>query len=1097
MKHKNLFSVIFTLCLSLVLAFGFAGCFGGDKDDGRDIPVESIALDKTELNIKVGESYTLQVTVTPDNATVKSLNWSSSNPSVATVSGGKVTAVSAGEANITVKSNGKRAECSVTVTDDGEKPVTVPVESVSLNKTELDLETGDTFGLVATVLPENATDKSVSWTSSSACVTVSNGNITAVSVGEATITATAGGKSAVCVVTVRAKDEKPVKVPVAEVTLDEDYIELTVGDTKTLTATVLPANATDKTVAWISDKTSVVTVVNGVVTAKAVGSANITATADGKSVICKVTVNAKVVPATGVTLNADNLELKEGETFTLTATVAPNDTTENDIIWTSSNEGVATVENGVVTALAEGSAVITAKAGSVSAACEVAVIKEEVTIPSDSILTYAHAGEESAAFEWKDTNASGAKVAYKISSEPSYKQLDSKMMLIRQISATTARADILGLKGGEKYDFKITSSDGKISYAREVLISALDRSGFAHQNYTDGVGAYNDDGTLKSNAVVFYVTEENKNNIDGNGNSIAKYLGDMRNVKTPVVIRIVGTVGSATWNEIKYDKGTAAKIDASKIVGKDGKTQLPTDDSKKLTQSALDGVYNDLNLYPAAYNGKKCDPIDGLNSKASYDSGKKEYDSCWNDCQVLNATNLTVEGVGEGAEIFQWGFTFKNCKSIEVRNLRFYDYTEDACSFEASNNSTTVSNNNPDKFAYQHFWVHHNTFDLGKNYWDICAEQDKGDGDGATDFKYISHVTVSYNRYNGTHKTGLVGGGDSANSASFTFHHNFYNGCDQRMPLGRQANIHIYNNYFYKSGLYSISLRASAYAYIENCVFTSKYTSGTATKPIELVKGDNGTPSAKVIDCQMQGEIINGITGENNLYVGNDRTQTVSGDNRYGLNFDTKAGFYTVTNKLETNEVAKKIPALAGVAQRSSNIKIDGGTEEEKPPVVNPDPPVVDPTDGQSVSYSSADLGSDMVINEQISDGDLFTAVWNGKATVKQGCSPAVENGGSKKSFDCALVSEGTGGGITLTAKKDMTLTIYYGASNSDFSTKDQSKGGTLSWTIDGGSAVTSKETSNKSNKVAYKETVTLKEGQEVVFTISANRFVLYGLFAE
>ena len=972
------------------------------------------------------------------------------------------------------------------------EPDDVPVTEIVLDKSSLELDIGGTYTLQATVLPDNATEKTVLWKTSNADVaTVVKGKVTAVSSGNAVITAVSGEKSATCSVTV--KEEEIKTIPVESVTISEASAQLTAGETLTLTATVLPANATDKTLSWSSSNEAVATVVNGVVTAKTVGDATITVTAGGISATCEVAVKAKIIAVTSITLNKAALELKEGETFTLTATVTPNNATDKEVIWSSSDKSVATVEDGVVTAISEGTANIIAKIGTVEAVCEIAVIKDEVVepvIPDDSIITYAHAGEESAAFEWKDTNASGAKVEYKLSTSQSYTAIDKQ--LIRQISADTARADILGLKGGFKYDFKITSSDKKVSYAKEVIISSLDRSGYAHHNYTSGVGAYNDDGTLKDNAVVIYVTEENKNDVDGKGNSIAEYLSNMKNVKTPVVVRIVGTVGSATWNEIKYDKGTADKLPANKVVGKDGKTQLPTS-SSGLTQDALikgvdDKPYNTLNLYPAAYNGKKCDPIDGLVSKASYSSG--EYDSCWNDCQVQNATNLTIEGVGEDAEIFQWGFTFKNCNSIEVRNLRFYDYTEDACSVEASNGNSNA--NDPDAFKSKNFWIHHNVFDIGVNYWDVCAEQDKGDGDGSTDFKYISYVTVAYNRYNGTHKTGLVGGGDSVNSACFTFHHNYYNQCDQRMPLGRQANMHIYNNYFYKSGLYSISLRASAYAFIENCVFTSKNTTGTATKPVELVKGSNGVPSAKIIDCEMEGTIANGISDVNNLYVGSDRTKTVEGDNRYGLNFELDDGFYTVTNKLDTNKVAKEIPTLAGTQKRNSNIKIEGGTEVE-PPVVDPDPPIVDPTDGQSLSYTSA--GATVAVDGKISDGALFTAVWNLKsATVTQGKSAAVADG---KSFGYALLSDGTGGGVTVTAKKAITLTIYYGASDSKFATTDQEKGGNLVWTIDGGNAVTSAKTENKSNRVAYSETITLEAGQEIVFTISSNRFVLYGLYAQ
>ena len=109
MKLKKLFLIVCTLCLSLALSFGIAGCFGDGKDDtdGTPVPVESVQLSASSIELEIGETYTLTATVLPANATDKSLNWSSSDRTVATVSDGKVTAVAAGTAKIAVKSNGK------------------------------------------------------------------------------------------------------------------------------------------------------------------------------------------------------------------------------------------------------------------------------------------------------------------------------------------------------------------------------------------------------------------------------------------------------------------------------------------------------------------------------------------------------------------------------------------------------------------------------------------------------------------------------------------------------------------------------------------------------------------------------------------------------------------------------------------------------------------------------------------------------------------------------------------------------------------------------------------------------------------------------
>ena len=178
---------------------------GTDSDDDTDIAVTAVSLDKNSLTLRTGESYTLVATVSPSNATDKSIIWSSVNSSVASVSAGKVTAKSEGTTTITATAhNGKKASCTVTVNELA--PEVIEVTSVALNKMSLTLEIGASETLTATVSPNNATDKSVTWTSSDQAVaTVANGNITAVGSGTTIITATTNnGKTATCMVTVNA-----------------------------------------------------------------------------------------------------------------------------------------------------------------------------------------------------------------------------------------------------------------------------------------------------------------------------------------------------------------------------------------------------------------------------------------------------------------------------------------------------------------------------------------------------------------------------------------------------------------------------------------------------------------------------------------------------------------------------------------------------------------------------------------------------------------------------------------------------------------------------------------------------------------------------
>ena len=167
------------------------------------VPVESVSLDKTSLELTKGGTDTLTATITPNNASNKSVTWNSSNPSVATVENGVVTAVSAGTATITVTTvdQSKTATCEVTVT-----AATVSVTGVTLNKTSTSLYVGDTETLTATVAPDNATNKNVTWSSDDTSVATvdASGLVTAVSAGTATITVTTedGAKTATCTVTV-------------------------------------------------------------------------------------------------------------------------------------------------------------------------------------------------------------------------------------------------------------------------------------------------------------------------------------------------------------------------------------------------------------------------------------------------------------------------------------------------------------------------------------------------------------------------------------------------------------------------------------------------------------------------------------------------------------------------------------------------------------------------------------------------------------------------------------------------------------------------------------------------------------------------------
>ncbi len=259
---------------------------------------------------------------------------------------------------------------------DAPNAAAVPATSIELSETSLSLVEEQIVNLTAEVTPSYAL---VTWSSSDEGVATvdASGKVIAISEGTATITASsvAGEESAACEVTVTAPE-----VPVTGVALDKNEVSVDENKTVTLNATISPDNSTIRTVNWSSSDEDVATVdENGVITGVKAGTATITASAGGESATCEVTVNAAVIPVSDVTLNRDTTTVAEAGTVTLTATVVPSNATNPTVTWTSSDESVATVVNGLVTGVKAGTATITASAGDKSASCVVTVEAEPIS----------------------------------------------------------------------------------------------------------------------------------------------------------------------------------------------------------------------------------------------------------------------------------------------------------------------------------------------------------------------------------------------------------------------------------------------------------------------------------------------------------------------------------------------------------------------------------------------------------------------------------------------------------------------------------------------------------------------------------------------
>ena len=342
---------------------------GSSRVHIRQRPVTAVVVTPASASMHIG--LTVQLTATPQDAGGHALSgrvvtWTSSDAGVATVSSsGLVTGLTAGLATITATSEGKRGTSAITVTQ-------VPVASLSVSPATASLTAGQTVQLAAT--PQDAsgnplTGRVVTWASS-------NGAVTALAAGSATITATSEGQRGSAAVTVTA-----ASVPVASVTVSPTTASVTAGQTVQLAATPQDASGnplTGRVVIWTSSNGAVATVSgSGLVTTLAAGAATITATSEGQSGSAAVTVTAASVPVASVTVSPTTASLTTGQTSQLAAT--PKDASGTPlsgrvVTWASGNGAVATVNgSGLVTALAAGSATITATSEGKSGSASVAV----------------------------------------------------------------------------------------------------------------------------------------------------------------------------------------------------------------------------------------------------------------------------------------------------------------------------------------------------------------------------------------------------------------------------------------------------------------------------------------------------------------------------------------------------------------------------------------------------------------------------------------------------------------------------------------------------------------------------------------------------
>lgn len=316
-------------------------------------PVEQVKMNTNTMSVRKGTVFWLNAVALPENAINKTIEWSSSDTSIATVDdSGMVTTLQPGECTIiaTSKDTGVTDKCTVVVLE--------PVTGIYLNAPEATIYTGEKFVIIPTVEPVDADNKSVTYLSSDPSVATvdSNGIVTGVSGGSAIILVTTSERGLV------ASMKITVYEFVTKITIDNESDYINHGVTRRLVATVEPKTATNRGVAWSSDKPNVISVTsNGNITAVGYGTATITATAtDGSGVSASVRITA-VRAVESINLSPTTISIYQGQTADINASVVPSNATFLDIDFSSSDSTIARVDsNGTVTGLLPGVCYITA-----------------------------------------------------------------------------------------------------------------------------------------------------------------------------------------------------------------------------------------------------------------------------------------------------------------------------------------------------------------------------------------------------------------------------------------------------------------------------------------------------------------------------------------------------------------------------------------------------------------------------------------------------------------------------------------------------------------------------------------------------------------
>lgn len=371
LKKIVLYVIVFVVALFLIILL-FKGCshssnnenISGGIVEGEKTP--TIAINRQNVTLEVGEEIQLYADILMTDKVNPVVSWYSEDSVVASVNDeGLVSANNKGTTSIVAayEENGKTYEnkCIITVTSKA-----VEVQKINIQQDSISLKKGSTVMLQIETEPVDAKVLGLVYTSDNPAIATVNseGLISAVSLGVTTVTVKTNDSKLSDSVTVTVTENGNVVVNPVSLQLVGLSNALKVGEKATITSIITPSNATNKTLTWVSTNPSVVTVENGVVTAKRAGTATIVASTNNNiSAQLKINVLENKIPVEKITiLGETSLQMTTGQTKKINYSITPANATNVNIIYQSNNTNVATVDtNGIISAIGSGNAVITVK----------------------------------------------------------------------------------------------------------------------------------------------------------------------------------------------------------------------------------------------------------------------------------------------------------------------------------------------------------------------------------------------------------------------------------------------------------------------------------------------------------------------------------------------------------------------------------------------------------------------------------------------------------------------------------------------------------------------------------------------------------------